>query len=279
MMSEDKRNELEEQDVQTTEEDQVEVVETEELVETEEVAEAEEVEAATETATSTEANIIAGVSRSEFNRLTAKNKQFMMSVDKQLSSQLHYEVQERVYAEMVETLIGGQASSQTARQIYGTPTETVQLILEQEFPDPSTQPIEKSPDWQIAVDGGLVLGSLFTFITGLSMMNAEEGAATAFMGLTTLIINYLVAGVAMLITSKVMPDLDAPKGERKLWRYFGVSILAMFGWFLIVSMSAVLLPSVLNPTFTPMTYMIIAAITFGARFLFKRHFKVQGGVF
>ncbi|XJS10707.1 DUF1129 domain-containing protein [Aerococcaceae bacterium WGS1372] len=265
-MSEDKKNELEELDVQPTEEV--------EKPETDEVENVEATEPIIE-----EEKVMAGVSRSQFERLTNKNKQFMVNVDKQLSSQLHYEVQERVYAEMIETLINGQATSQTARQIYGTPTETVQVILEQEFPDPAKQPVEKSPDWQIAVDGGLVLGSLFTFITGLSMMNAEEGASTAFMGLTTLIINYLVAGVAMLITSKVMPDLDAPKGERRLWRYFGVSILAMFGWFLIVSMSAVLIPSVLNPTFTPMTYMIIAAVTFGARYLFKRHYNIQGGVF
>lgn len=226
-----------------------------------------------------ERNVLAGVSASKFDQLTNKNKQFMMSVDKKLSSQLHYEVQERVYVEMVDTLLDGQTTSQTARQIYGTPTETANVILEQEFPNPDNAPVEKSPDWQIALDGGLVLGSLFTFITGISMLNAEAGTTSAFMGLTTLIINYLVAGVAMLITSKVMPDLDAPKGERRLWRYFGVSILAMFGWFLIVSMSAVLLPAVMNPVFTPITYIIIAAITFGARFLIKRHFNIQGGVF
>lgn len=226
-----------------------------------------------------EKNVLAGVPASKFDQLTNKNKQFMLSVDKKLSSQLHYEVQERVYVEMVDTLLDGQTTSQTARQIYGTPTETANVILEQEFPNPDNAPVEKSPDWQIALDGGLVLGSLFTFITGISMLNADAGTTSAFMGLTTLIINYLVAGVAMLITSKVMPDLDAPKGERRLWRYFGVSILAMFGWFLIVSMSAVLLPAVMNPVFTPITYIIIAAITFGARFLIKRHFNIQGGVF
>ena len=111
------------------------------------------------------------------------------------------------------------------------------------------------------------------------MLNADAGTTSAFMGLTTLIINYIVAGIAMLVTSKVMPDLDAPKGERRLWRYFGVSIAAMFGWFLIVSISAVLLPPVLNPIFEPMTYIIIAAITFGLRFLLKRQLNIQGGVF
>lgn len=239
-----------------------------------------EVEEVIEVDYSDESNVIAGVSKSKFDELTAKNQQFMLSIDKKLADQLHYEVQGRVYSEMVETLIDGQSASQTARQIYGTPTETAQVILDQEFPNPENESFERSPDWQIAVDGGLILGSLFTFITGISMMNATEDAATtAFMGLTTLIINYIVAGLSMLMTSKVMPDLDAPKGERKLFRYFGVSILSMLGWFLIVSVSAVLLPSFLNPTFPAMTYIIIAAITFGARFLFKKHFKVQGGVF
>src|SRR5699024_10117167 len=119
----------------------------------------------------------------------------------------------------------------------------------------------------------------FTFITGISMLNSDAGTTSAFMGLTTLIINYIVAGVAMLITSKVMPDLDAPKGERRLWRYLVVSIVAMICWFLIVSISAVLLPSALNPVFEPMTYIIIAAVTFALRFLLKRQLNIQGGVF
>lgn len=252
--------------------------ELEELVEVE--TEETELEEVIEADYSDERNVIAGVSKSKFDELTAKNQQFMLSIDKKLVDQLHYEVQGRVYSEMVDTLIDGQSTSQTARQIYGTPTETALVILEQEFPNPENAPIKRSPDWQVAIDGGLILGSLFTFITGISMMNsAEEVTSTAFMGLTTLIINYIVAGFAMLMTSKVMPDLDAPKGERKLWRYFGVSILSMLGWFLIVSASAVLLPPALNPTFSATTYMVIAAITFGARFLFKRHYNVQGGVF
>lgn len=263
-MSEDIKKELEEKDVEVTE------VINEEIVEDTDAPIVEELD---------ERTIIAGVEASKFAQLTNKNKQFMLSIDKKLSNQLHYEVQERVYVEMVDTLLDGQATGQTARQIYGTPTETAEVILEQEFPNPENAPIEKSPDWQIALDGGLMLGSLFTFITGISMLNADAGTASAFMGLTTLIINYIVAGIAMLITSKVMPDLDAPKGERRLWRYFGVSIAAMFGWFLVVSMSAVLLPSVMNPVFTPITYIVIAAVTFGVRFLLKRQLNIQGGVF
>lgn len=267
-MSEDNKKEFEEKDVEVTT-DKV----AEESIETAKETEVASVEE------SQERNVIAGIKESQFAELTNKNKQFMLSVDKKLSDQLHYEVQERVYAEMVDTLLDGQINSQTARQIYGTPTETANLIMEQEFPNPENAPVEKSPDWQIALDGGLMLGSLFTFITGISMLNADAGATSAFMGLTTLIINYIVADIAMLVTSKVMPDLDAPKGERRLWRYFGVSIAAMFGWFLIVSISAVLLPPVLNPVFEPMTYIIIAAITIGLRFLLKRQLNIQGGVF
>ena len=139
----------------------------------------------------------------------------------------------------------------------------------------------RSPDWQIALDGGLILGSVFTFIVGLSMMNAnaEQPEAVLSMGLITLILNYLVAGWAMLKTSKVMPDMNAPKGKKGYFKYFGISSLWMIVWVAVVTLSAAFIPPVINPIFPPMVYMVLGAATFGLRFFLKKRLNIVGGVF
>lgn len=228
--------------------------------------------------TSVEASIISGVPQNLFSQLTSKNQNFIVSVDKQLGEKISLTIKERINLEIVETLIEGQASSQTAKQLYGTPSETVATILAQEYSEDDTE-VVRSPDWQIALDGGLMLGSIYTLITGISMLNADPGQVSRFMGITTLIINYIVAGYAMLITSRVIPNFDAKKGERKIGRYLLISTLAMIGWIFLVSLSSVILPAAINPVFSGQIYIIIGAITLLLKFILKRQLNIRGGIF
>lgn len=223
---------------------------------------------------------LAGLEWEEFNGLTKKSQQFLVSVDKQLTDGgLVDNVKKPLFREMLDTLMEGQKVGQTARQVYGTPTECAHSILKQNFKD--TTEITRSPDWQIALDGGLILGSVFTFIVGLSMMNAnpEDPTSAMSMGLITLILNYLVAGWAMLQTSKVMPDMEAPKGKKGYFKYFGVSSLWMIVWVAVVTLSAAFIPAVINPVFPPIFYIVLGAATFALRFYFKKRYNISGGVF
>ena len=227
----------------------------------------------------TRASLIDGIEADHFNQLTKRNQQFMVDLDKHLvREELDLAKRELVYQEMVTTLIEGQATSQTARQIYGTPMETANIILDQEIQVQEQAQI--SPDWQIAVDGGLILGSIFTFFTGLGItLRPGEAEAGFLMGIVTIIINYLVAGYAMLRTSKVMPKLEAPKGERGYGKYFLVSTLSMLAWIGLVMISQVVLPVQLNPVLSGSAYLVIAALTFALRFYLKRKWKIVGGLF
>ena len=221
-----------------------------------------------------------GLEWAEFNQLTKRSQQFLVSIDKKLTDGgLTETIKQPIYQEMLETLLEGQQVGQTARQIYGTPTECATSILNQNFKEQNE--VTRSPDWQIALDGGLILGSVFTFIVGLSMMNAnaEQPEAVLSMGLITLILNYLVAGWAMLQTSKVMPDMNAPKGKKGYFKYFGISSLWMIVWVAVVTLSAAFIPPVINPIFPPMVYMVLGAATFGLRFLLKKRLNIVGGVF
>lgn len=220
---------------------------------------------------------LAGIGQAQFDELTGKSQQFMVNLDRQLVDKLPYEIRAKVYEEMVETLIEGQLSSYTARSIYGTPTEVAENVLSQHIKIEEDE-VLVSPDWQIAVDGGLFLGSIFVFLTGLSMTNNTDPSRGA-MGLFTMILNYVIAGLAMLSVAKNLPDMDAPKGKKGYPRYFLTAIGSMLIWYLVISLSAAFLPRIINPILPAGVYMVIGIVTFAGRFLFKKHFNVQGGIF
>lgn len=222
---------------------------------------------------------IVGVETASFYGLTKRNQQFMVSLDKHLTTAgMSDGIKAPIYDEMTETLLEGQQTGQTARQLYGTPTETAEVIFKQNFQDETVA--TKSPDWHVALDGGLILGSIFTFIAGVSALNTGDQPETMLqMGLITLIINYVVGGFAMLATSKVMPDMDAPKGKKGYFKYFGVSSLAMIIWVFAITISAAILPPVINPTFPAEVYLLIGAATFGLRFYLKKKLNIVGGIF
>lgn len=224
--------------------------------------------------------IIAGIREDDFDQLTKKNQQFMISLDRHIHDEFNHQVRGQLYEEIVDTLIAGQAHSQTAKQIYGTPTELAQTIRDQELGPLEEEDQEVSSDLLLAIDGSLFLGSLFTFVTGMSMVLSKNPAdQDSYMGVLTMILNYLVAGLAMLLTAKNLPKPDAPKGQKGYGKYFFISVVSMALWFLVVSFSVVILPRVINPILPAIVYMIIGASTFALRFYLRRKYNIKGGVF
>ena len=72
---------------------------------------------------------------------------------------------------MLPVLVEKQKKGLTARQLFGTVTQQTQSVLE----GPKKDPTVKSPDWQIAVDGGLMVGGFFALIAGITLfLNPEQ---------------------------------------------------------------------------------------------------------
>lgn len=224
------------------------------------------------------AQVLAGVPNQDFFQLTKKNQQFMKTIDRHLAQDTHYEVRGNVYQEMVETLLDGQKRGQTAKQIYGTPTEVIQSISGKDL-KVETDSKEQSDDKLLFLDGALLLGSVFTLLTGLSMMRPQQAPNAVHMGIITLILNYLVAGFAMMMTAKNLPNPDAPKGQKGYGRYFLISVSTMMLWFAAVSFSGALLPKVINPILPSTVYIVLGAVTLALRFYLKKKLNIKGTVF
>lgn len=210
-----------------------------------------------------------------WHTLTKRNEQYMLGLDRTLrAANLEEERREEIYNKMMKELVDAQKTGKTARQLYGTVSECAANILV----NPADAEVKtRSADWLIAVDGGLLLGSLFALISGISLLT-NSGEDVAGMGLITLIMNFIVGGIAMLIISKYTPNPDAPKGEKGFGKYIFATTAAMLLWMLIMTASMMLIPASVNIALSAWAYIAIAAVGFAAKVYMKKKYHIVGGI-
>ena len=205
--------------------------------------------------------------------LSKRNEQFMVDLDKNLTDENYpEEIKIKLFNEMMTDLRDNQQAGVTARQLYGTVTEYANVVVESYVDEPV-----RSSNWLIALDGGLLLGSIFALIAGISMYtSSEEGQV---MGIVSLIVNYIIGGIAMLIISNYTPNLDAPKGERGYGKYIGATALAMVLWMTVLTLTTALIPISINRPMAAEFYLLIGGIGLAAKFFLKKRLNIVGGVF
>ena len=164
-----------------------------------------------------------------WSELTKRNEQYMIGLDRALT-QANYDEESKhtLYNKVMKELVTNQKCGTTARQLYGTVSECAENVLQRQE---ATVSSERSPDWLIALDGGLLLGAIFALISGTSLLTAGENTQPG-MGIVSLILNFIAGGLSMLIVSKYQPDVNAPKGKKGYFKYIGVLILSMVFWML-----------------------------------------------
>ncbi len=205
--------------------------------------------------------------------LTKRNEQFMVDLDKQLmDANYPDERKQKLFNEMMTDLRDNQQAGVTARQLYGTVTEYADVVVESLVEEPV-----RSSNWLIAMDGGLLLGSIFALIAGISMYTgSEEGQV---MGIVSLLVNYVIGGISMLIISNYSPKLDAPKGQRGYGKYIGATAIAMVLWMLMLTLTTALVPISINRPLAAEYYIAIGIIGIAAKFFLKKKLNIVGGVF
>lgn len=232
-------------------------------------------EKTTEDSTEKVEMVLPGVTRERFEALTKRNQQFLVDLERHLSPIREESEREVLYNEVSQNLLDGQSSGQTARQLYGTPTEMIETLNKIEIEKAEEE--AKGPEWLNYMDGALLLGSIFVFITGISMMNPKNNSVE--MGIITVFVNYLAAYIASYAIVKYLPNPDAPKGEKGYGKYIFSSILGMLSWYLLITISQTILPVSINPTLSYEYYVIIGIATFALRYYLRRKFKITKSIF
>lgn len=210
-----------------------------------------------------------------FSQLTNKNEEYMVKLDKRLTEANYPDDEKtRVFNDMLKEIVSQQSAGVTARKLYGTVTErSVEIV---EGPQQETEgQVQRSENWKLYVDGALMLGGMFALITGLSALFGNESNTTG-MGIITLLLNFIVGGFVILAITKNAP-VQGVKGS--LLRYILVSVVAMFGWIIVMTGSMALIPQSLNPLMPPAVNLIIGAAAFAGKWYFKRKYKVKGTLF
>lgn len=222
-----------------------------------------------------ELEILTKENQAYWEQLTKRNEQYMNSLDKALIAANVSELKRaQTYNEMLKALVEGQRSGQTARRLYGTVTERTDVLLG----EPAAIQTGRSENWKIMLDGGLLMGSLFALITGVSGTFGTEAGTGSEMGLITLILNYIVGGFVVLKIVDNVPDKENPKKGGML-RYILIATAGMLAWMFLMTASMAFIPTSINILLPSAFCLAIGIAGVLAKMYLKRKLDIRGGIF
>lgn len=209
-------------------------------------------------------------------QLTKKNDQFMFDLNKALEgSDISEEKKVLAMNDMLTKLIEGQKTGVTAKQLYGTPTEAIEAIVN------TPEPMPKMSFGKIMLDNFLMLFTFLTVITSLLALFSKTGAGST-QGIVSLILGGVSGAFSFYLIYKYIyiydePDAD-PSKRPGAFKTGGIMAISFLPWFLIMGISAFLPPAV-NPVLDPMITLTLGGVTFGLRYWLKRKYQLQGTMF
>lgn len=210
-----------------------------------------------------------------FQKLTKRNEQYMVSLNKALvEKNLSETKKEEIFNDMLHNLVESQKAGETARQLYGTVTECANQLVAK----PEQTQTGPSKNWKIALDGGLMIGGLFSLITGLSGLFSSVEEASSSLGLITTLLNFIMGGLVILLIAKNMPDRKNPK-KGGMIRYILVSTTGMLALMVVMTGSTVVIPAAVNVPINAIGNIVIGILAFVAKYFAKRKLNIRGGLF
>ncbi|KZK38127.1 DUF1129 domain-containing protein [uncultured Lactococcus sp.] len=206
--------------------------------------------------------------------LTAKNKEYIHSVTKQLI--LVGKSDEEVKAilnDILPQIIEGQKSGIIARKLLGAPTEFVQ----QYQPKVADKPVSEKNE-----NPGLMwLDSSLLFLGFISLLNGVMALFTSnspVYGFVTVILSAAVAGLVMYLMYRFFyrPKADGVR-QKWNWKGFLATTLSVLLWIAVTIFSG-LLPVSINVQLPALALIIVGVVALGLRWLLKRQFNIQSAL-
>ena len=206
-----------------------------------------------------------------YTQLTNKNQNYMFQLNSQLET-LDYDETKKahVFNKMYDEIIAAQASSITARKIYGTVSDQADNILGKKV-NVNGEDGEKSSDKLIYLDGALLMGGFFNVIYGFSAMRSMD----AQVGIIQVILNFVLGGVAIMLLTRFVPKPGQKKG---LLKYAGATMVVIVSWTLLMAMLVTVLDPI-NLIIPGALVLIIGLAGIAAKWYFKKKFDIKGTLF
>ncbi len=213
-----------------------------------------------------------------FEELTNKNSNYFYKLSKELDERglKPPAIQQAIHPLLVQAH-EKQSQGLTARRLFGRVSERADKILNvhSQAQDSQHEEVVLSEDWKLYVDGALLVGGVFTLISGLSVSFTENPEANQ-LGLISMIANFVIGGFVMLAITKTAPR---PNQKNNYLKYFAASLGSIALWAVIAALINLYVPAAINPIVPSSLCIIIGAGSLAAKWLFKRRYDVKGGIF
>lgn len=205
-----------------------------------------------------------------FEQLTNKNKDYMVKLNRKLEdSNMPEDNKILVFNDMLKNIVAEQPNHITARKLYGTVTDQARFLIDNNQGE-QVKPVKRSETWKIYMDGALLLGGMFAVITGISYVLGDQQAG---LGLITMILNFLLGGLAVMIITKYAPQPGVKGGFIK---YIVATTLTMLVWILLMAFGTALIPQAVNPLIPGSITLVIGILAFAAKWYLKKKLNIQG---
>lgn len=208
--------------------------------------------------------------------LTRKNEEFVYQLNKQLDRQdVPKEKQPEMIKETIDKLLAGQKKGQTAKSMFGTPTE---YAKELKNPKPKDTKMDTQRSMKLlTIDNSLIFFSIFTFMYGIMFLLSPEILKTKQYGSSGITAIVLVAVIGGVLFSYIMLQLQPVNGKKRrpmLMRIL-ILVIGLVAW-LAIYMMASWLPNVINPRLNAWVYIVFGLIAFGGDLYFRNKYHVAG---
>lgn len=207
-------------------------------------------------------------------QLTKRNEQYIFDLKKSMkAANLSEEEQTVALHEMLPVLVQEQKTGKTARQLFGTVSERMEILLAEPVAQPNNSPLLM---W---LDNTLLIFGLFGVVTGL-MSQFTKNNSQQF-GFITLIITSLVGGWVFYLSYKYIYKYEQPGADRsqrpKIWKTTLILMASFFVWFALLSATQ-LLPAPFNFVLNPIVTVVLGAAALVGRHFIKKKFNIVGSL-
>ncbi|MDF4142697.1 DUF1129 family protein [Lactobacillus kefiranofaciens] len=209
------------------------------------------------------------------SKLSNKNSDYVFRLEKELQKQGSMSRDDAVQMtnSLLSEIIIAQRHGQPANGLYlASPAiKAEQMLHPERKPTPT-------PFWQLAVDGSLLYLAIFFGMFGiLALFQTGKQEYNSQWGVLTLATVSILMGVTMV---KYNDWMIPKKGSRRPWVKAFLSILIIAAvLFVLIWILSIPAMQVINPVLPGIADIIIAAVAFGVRYLFRKHYHIVGSTF